>query len=296
MPAGASTAAAAEDLLPMTSASVELSTLEVDTECQCSPPQSPPKSIYTLSFENLSVFVPGKKSKCCCNLILRPFKYVAQEYFGMSVEDREPLHALNNITGILASGELCLILGSNDESKSTLLRALSGRLSNQDKQSGIMALNGMPMMKSYQGWRRICPYVGPSDQDHSPVLTVRETLEFARRCTATTATTSEEGSNTGSSALNEVIERDVHNLMVRLGLDHVADTVIGDENLRGISGGQKRRVTVGEMVLDKNCKYICMENITDGLSSHDSVKLIRDVANVSNGRRCPSSFVAILHF
>jgi ABC-type transport system involved in cytochrome c biogenesis ATPase subunit len=294
MPAGASTAAAAEELLPMTSAAVELSTLEVDTECQSG--ESSPKSIYTLSFENLSVFVPGKKSKCYCNRLVQPCKYVAQEYFGMSVQDREPLHALNNITGLLASGELCLILGSNDESKSTLLRALSGRLSKQDKQSGIMALNGRPMMKSYQGWRRICPYVGPSDQDHSPVLTVRETLEFARRCTAATTTTAEEGNNTSSSAQNEAIDRDVHNLMVRLGLDHVADTVIGDENLRGISGGQKRRVTVGEMVLDKNCKYICMENITDGLSSHDSVKLIRDVANVSNCSRCPSSFVAILQF
>ena len=35
------------------------------------------------------------------------------------------------------------------------------------------------------------------------------------------------------------------------------------------------------MLLDRTCKCICMENITDGLSSSDSVKLIRDLANVS---------------
>ena len=44
---------------------------------------------------------------------------------------------------------------------------------------------------------------------------------------------------------------------------------------------RKRRVTVGEMILDSNCKYVCLENITDGLSSTDSVKLIQDLANVS---------------
>lgn len=223
---------------------------------------------YTLSFENLSVHVPGKKKKwytTCC----RPFKFIAEEYMGLSVQERDPLYALNNVSGLLPSGELCLVLGSNDGSKSTLLRALSGRLSEQDKQSGTIALNGLPMVESYQGWRRLCPYVGPSDQDHAPVLTVRETFEFARRCTAKDGTT------------NEAIEQDVQGLMVSLGLDHVADTVVGDENLRGISGGQKRRVTVGEMILDETCKFVCLENITDGLSSTDSIKLIQDLANVS---------------
>ncbi len=262
---------------------------------------------YTLSFENLSVFVPGKKTSCCCSHLFRPIQYIAQEYLGMSVQDREPRYALHNITGLLSSGELCLVLGSNDESKSTLLRALSGRLGRLDQPSGTIALNGLPMKKMmmmknkkkshdynnyydyYQGWRRICPHVGPSDQDHAPVLTVKETLDFARRCTAaanadavtTTSSTSKENNGVAVVTQNEIIERDVHKLMVGLGLDHVADTVVGDENLRGISGGQKRRVTVGEMLLDKTCKFICMENITDGLSSIDSVKLIRDLANVS---------------
>ena len=223
---------------------------------------------YTLSFSNLSVHVPGKKKKWY-STIVQPFKYVAQEYLGVSTESRDPLYALNNISGVLPSGQLCLVLGSNDESKSTLLRALSGRLSEQDKQAGTIALNGLPMIESYQGWKRLCPYVSPSDQDHAPVLTVRETFEFARRCTASDDTP------------NQVIEDDVNELLVSLGLDHVADTVVGDENLRGISGGQKRRVTVGEMILDKNCKYVCLENITDGLSSTDSVKLIQDLANVN---------------
>ena len=235
---------------------------------------------YTLSFENLSVYVPGRKKKWY-HTLGRPLRYVLEEYAGMSIAERDPLYALNNVSGLLASGELCLVLGSNDESKSTLLRSLCGRLSEQDKQSGTIALNGLPMAESYQGFRRMCPYVGPSDNDHSPVLTVRETFEFARRCTA-----SDDTSETS-------IHADVDSLMKILGLDHVADTVVGDENLRGISGGQKRRVTVGEMMLDRLSKFCMMENITDGLSSNDSKKLIQDLADGcrKNGM---SAFISLL--
>ena len=74
---------------------------------------------YTISFSNLSVHVPGKKKKWY-STIVKPFKYVAQEYLGLSTESRDPLYALNNVSGVLPSGQLCLVLGSNDESKSTL--------------------------------------------------------------------------------------------------------------------------------------------------------------------------------
>jgi ABC-type multidrug transport system permease subunit len=63
-----------------------------------------------------------------------------------------------------------------------------------------------------------------------------------------------------------------------LDLNHVADTVVGDENLRGISGGQKRRVTVGEMLTDRSCSFLGLENITDGLSSTDSFHLIQTLS------------------
>jgi len=98
------------------------------------------------------------------------------------------------------------------------------------------------------------------------MLTMQETFEFARRCTAGDDTTKEE------------IEKDVLDMMESLGLDHVVDTVVGDKNLRGISSGKKRRVTVGKMILDGNCRFVCLENIMDGLSSTNSIKIIWDLA------------------
>ena len=96
------------------------------------------------------------------------------------------------------------------------------------------------------------PYVSSRDDSHAAVLTVRETLQFAAECSA--------GDKVPAATTKERVDR----LMKALGIDHVADTVVGDENLRGISGGQKRRVTVGEMLLNPEAKCFGLENITDG--------------------------------
>lgn len=89
-------------------------------------------------------------------------------------------------------------------------------------------------------WKEISrqPILFRFDIGHSAVLTVKETIEFATKCTSSGTETDEE------------IDSHVDRLLTNLGLDHVADTVVGDENLRGISGGQKRRVTAGEMMTD----------------------------------------------
>lgn len=195
---------------------------------------------YTLSFENLTVHVPGIEAGCC-NCLGKPdnpFGYLLQEYGGVSVQERDPFYALDGISGYLKSGELCLVLGGSDQSKSTLLRALSGRLNESDDISGTILLNGIPMPRSDRGWRKICPYVSASDATHAAVLTVRETFTFAAECTM-------------GNCSDDMIKDEVDQMMSRLGLSHVADTVVGDENLRGISGGQKRRVTFGEMMLNE---------------------------------------------
>ena len=265
-----------------------------------------PRPKHALSFENLSVHVPGTESSTLTRLLLRPFHLVAVEYLGASTLDRAPYVALSNVTGLLHSGELCLILGSNDEAKSTLLRAISCRLSPRDGRGGTLALNGHALPTSGggsrgasgggggalvdRGWKRMCPYVSPCDQDHAPALTVRETLDFARRCTSSPAAAAP--GMTSTTADDDEISRGVTRLLTTLGLDHVADTVVGDENVRGISGGQRRRVTVGEMLLP-HCSFACMENITDGLSSTDGVKLIADLSTLCR-KRGHAAFISLL--
>ncbi len=57
----------------------------------------PKQPQYTLSFENLSVHVPGTKKSSCFSLHLRPLRFFATKYLGMSTLDRDPLNALPNV-------------------------------------------------------------------------------------------------------------------------------------------------------------------------------------------------------
>ena len=169
-----------------------------------------------------------------------------------------------------------LVIGKSGSGKSTLLRALCSRLNKTDDLYGTVALNGIPLGKSNQAWRRMCSYVSADDGTHSPVLTVGETFSFAAQCTSD-----------GTSTDAEIQER-VDDMLEALGLSHVKDTVVGDENLRGVSGGQKRRVTVGEMLMDPNWRVFCLDNITDGLASTDSHSLIRQISAACKKARLAS--------
>ena len=143
-----------------------------------------------------------------------------------------------------------------------MLRALSGRLNPNDDLHGTICVNGVPIRS---GWKRLCSHVSADDGTHSPVLSVGETFEFAARCSS------------DDNASDFDIEARVDSMLRALGLSHVKNTVVGDENLRGVSGGQKRRVTVGEMLLNPHSKVLCLDNITDGLASTDSFSLLEQI-------------------
>jgi ABC-type cobalamin/Fe3+-siderophores transport system ATPase subunit len=86
---------------------------------------------------------------------------------------------------------------------------------------------------------RLVGYVDQHD-DHLPLLTVRETLQFSQ--------TSMVDSRLATPELKEVMDMRVENLLRILGLSNAADTILGNDLLRGVSGGERKRVTVAEML------------------------------------------------
>ena len=200
----------------------------------------------------------------------------------MAVENEDPFYALHNVSGFVRSGEMVLVLGANESTTSTLIRSLTAQLSSKDNLSGSLLLNGLPLgPDAWQWWRRIASYVSSSDTTYAAVLTVRETLFFAAQCNSDGTQSDKE--------LNEIVEE----VLEFLDIAHVASTVVGDENLRGISGGQKRRVMVGEMLMNAKTSFLGLENITDSLSSQDSFNLIQRLNIVCKAFRY-SSVVSLL--
>ena len=108
----------------------------------------------------------------------------------------------------------------------------------------------------------VVTYVGQLDV-HAPLLTVSETFAFAYECRNDTTQM-----HTNTASENLTIEG--------LGLDICKDTFVGNTNVRGVSGGQRRRVSVGEMMQGQN-PVACCDEISTGLDAavtHDIVDSI----------------------
>lgn len=98
--------------------------------------------------------------------------------------------------------------------------------------------------------------------DHAPRFTVEETLQFSNSCKMPT-----------SSAVSHT--RDLVGLVLEgLGLSHVKDTFVGNEQIRGVSGGQRRRVTLGEM-LTFTTPLLLADEISTGLDAASTVEIMR---------------------
>ncbi|PON60434.1 ABC transporter-like [Trema orientale] len=208
---------------------------------------------------------------------------------------RHSLTILNNISGVVKPGRMTLLLGPPGSGKSTLLLALAGKLDSNLKKSGKITYNGHALDEFCV--QRTSAYIGQTD-NHIAELTVRETLDFAARC---------QGASEGFAAYMQDLsqlekEKNIrpspeidafmkaasvggkkHSLstdyvMKVLGLDVCSETVVGSDMLRGISGGQRKRVTTGEMVVGPR-KTLFMDEISTGLDSSTTFQIVKCIRN-----------------
>uniref|UniRef100_A0A803PVF3 ABC transporter domain-containing protein n=2 Tax=Cannabis sativa TaxID=3483 RepID=A0A803PVF3_CANSA len=208
---------------------------------------------------------------------------------------RHSLTILNDISGVVKPGRMTLLLGPPGSGKSTLLLALAGKLDSNLKKSGKITYNGHELNEFCV--QRTSAYIGQTE-NHIAELTVRETLDFAARC---------QGASEGFGAYMEDLarlekERNIrpspeidafmkaasvggkkHSvstdyIMKVLGLDICADTLVGSDMLRGISGGQRKRVTTGEMIVGPR-KTLFMDEISTGLDSSTTFQIVKCIGN-----------------
>ncbi|KAK9820341.1 hypothetical protein WJX72_009201 [[Myrmecia] bisecta] len=211
---------------------------------------------------------------------------------------KQKLVILNNVSSILRPGRNTLMLGPPSAGKSTLLKALAGKLDPAGLQiSGQITYNGHTLQEFLP--QQTCVYVEQEDQ-HMPELTVRETCDFAARCQGVGQKPAElaelrkreaalgVGPDWNINAFMRVDAKEAQrhslstDLMLRmLGLDICADTIVGNQMIRGVSGGQKKRVTTAEMIVGPKKVYF-LDEISTGLDSSTTfqiVKFLRDQAH-----------------
>eukprot|EP00850_Spirogloea_muscicola_P008230 SM000043S15858 [mRNA] locus=s43:507886:512682:- [translate_table: standard] len=170
-------------------------------------------------------------------------------------------YILQNICCRASPGEILAVAGPSGAGKSTLLDALGGRIA-QGRLKGVVLLNGEAVDA-----RRFRRYV-LQDDALFPMLTVRETLLYSARLRLS-----------GSISMTEKRAR-IEQLIDELGLRSVSGTRIGNEDFRGISGGERRRVSIGVEMIHNPC-VLLLDEPTSGLDSTAAlnvVELLHDMA------------------
>uniref|UniRef100_A0A7N2LHE1 ABC transporter domain-containing protein n=1 Tax=Quercus lobata TaxID=97700 RepID=A0A7N2LHE1_QUELO len=205
---------------------------------------------------------------------------------------------LRDVSGIVKPSRMTLLLGPPGSGKTALLQTLAGKRDKDLRESGRVSYCGHELSEFVP--QRTCAYISQHDLHHGE-MTVRETLDFSGRCLGVGAAyelLAELSRREKEAGIKPDPEIDafmkatamagqetslVTDYVLKiLGLDICADIKVGDEMRRGISGGQKKRVTTGEMLVGP-AKALFMDEISTGLDSSTTflmVKFMRQMVHI----------------
>ncbi|KAF5832191.1 hypothetical protein DUNSADRAFT_11998 [Dunaliella salina] len=175
--------------------------------------------------------------------------------------------------GVVEPGEVLALMGPSGSGKSTLLQVLGGR--STCRISGDMLFNGAPLTKNV---KKRLGFVTQDDVLFAE-LTVYETLFFSAMLRLPR-----------SWPKQKKLDR-VEMVMTILGIQKCRDTIIGNSMMRGVSGGERKRVSIGAELLI-NPSVLFLDEPTSGLDSTTALKLVQTMRQLASGGR---TVIASIH-
>ncbi|XP_073298650.1 ABC transporter G family member 9 [Primulina huaijiensis] len=178
----------------------------------------------------------------------------------------EDKQILKGVSGAVLPGEMLAMLGPSGSGKTTLLTALGGRLGG--RLAGNITYNGMPFSNAM---KRSTGFVTQDDALY-PHLTVTETLVYTALLRLPRTLTKQEKVQQAEAVITQ------------LGLSRCKDSIIGGPLMRGVSGGERKRVSIGQELLI-NPSLIFLDEPTSGLDSTTAQRIVSKLWELSNGGR-----------
>ncbi|KAG2073835.1 hypothetical protein BDR04DRAFT_1093970 [Suillus decipiens] len=173
---------------------------------------------------------------------------------------------LSGFEGVVSPGEMLLVLGRPGSGCSTFLKTIANQRGEYHDVQGEVCYDSFTpedIARQYRGDVIYCP----EDDVHFPTLTVEQTLSFAIKMRTPHARF--------TNQTREQYNRDVVDILLRIfGLRHAQHTVVGDAAIRGISGGEKKRVSIAEAL---SCRALigAWDNSTRGLDASTALEFVQ---------------------
>lgn len=198
------------------------------------------------------------------NTLMLEFRNVSLSKGGAPSRDR---YVLCDCFGVFRPGEVSALIGPSGAGKSSLMNVLAGRVAagKADVRENAIRYGGRPVRQKHL--QDAVAYVLQHDLFFAH-QTVRETLDFYARL------------RLGGGVSSAQRRQNVGEVLEMLNLTHVADNLVGDELLKTISGGERKRVAVGCELISRPT-VLMLDEPTSGLDSLSSLRLMQNLKRIA---------------
>ncbi|KAH0095751.1 putative ABC transporter, partial [Aureobasidium melanogenum] len=177
---------------------------------------------------------------------------------------------IQDVSGVVQPGETLLVLGTPGAGCSTTLRAIASDIESFVGVDGQVDYSTIPSAEARKLYKSEIVYNNEED-NHFPKLSVGNTLDYALELR--------------KPAKDEQKKVDFKQnmrskLLDKFGISHTINTIVGNSFVRGVSGGERKRVSLAE-VLTTNPAVACFDNPSRGLDSSSALAFCRLLKDMS---------------
>ncbi|ELU36663.1 ABC drug exporter AtrF [Rhizoctonia solani AG-1 IA] len=218
-----------------------------------------------VTFENLRVTGVGgvkiceRLMKCHDEFFLSPYYLAKSLVGGPSAAPKAILHSFN---GAVHPGEMVLVLGRPGAGCSSFLKTITNQRGSFLSVDGDVRYAGFDAQEFGKRYAGQAAY-NMEDDIHYPLLSVAQTLQFALKLKSPGRLLPEQ---TRAELNDEVLST----LLSMLNIAHTRNTVVGNEFVRGVSGGERKRVSIAEMMVSD----IIMNNLLAANTCHQASRAV----------------------
>ncbi|KAL2266038.1 hypothetical protein VTJ83DRAFT_5390 [Remersonia thermophila] len=189
---------------------------------------------------------------------------------------------LDNFKGLCKPGEMVLVLGKPGSGCTTFLKAIANQRYGYTSVTGEV-LYGPFTAEEFVQYRGEALY-NHEDDVHHPTLTVEQTLGFALDVKLP-------GKLPAGITKEEFKEKVITMLLKMFNIEHTRKTIVGGPFIRGVSGGERKRVSIAEMLISNAC-ILSWDNSTRGLDASTALDFVKSL-RVQTDLYKTSTFVSL---